>query len=379
MQASILHVDADAFFASVEQLLEPKYRNKPLIVGGGHRGVVASASYEARKFGIHSAMPIFKARRLCPQAIIVKGDHHLYAEFSRKMLAIFNQYTPTVEMTSIDEGYLDLAGTERMHGASLPEIVMRVLKEVNESLGITISGCLSTSKLVSKIGSSHFKPRKLSWIMEGYEARFLAPLPLRAMPGIGEKSLPKFERLGLKTLGDLAQLPFNVAWDYFGGYGITMWERAQGIDSRPVSPHAYQRKSISEENTFPMDIDSQGILIQESTKMLKKMCFRLRKKNIYAKTITVKIRYSNFQTFTHQKTLDQASNSESDFFDALKSLLKKRDTSRRVRLIGVGLSNLQNLMQLELFNSKDGVSKVGKSHLESKLDSLREKYGVDVI
>lgn len=374
MDTPILHVDADAFFASVEQRLEPKYRGKPVIVGGKHRGVVSSASYEAREFGIHSAMPIYKARKLCPHGIFVQGRHDIYGEFSHAMFQILKKYTPTVEMTSIDEGYLDLTGTERLHKCSYHGIAARLLKDVEKSLGITISGGLSSCKIISKIASSRFKPRRLSWIFAGQEKSFLAPLPLKDMPGIGPQTLPKFTRLGLNTIGDLAGLSFESMWQMFGGYSMILWERANGIDHSPVSPHAPQRKSISEEKTFPIDLDSPDLLLEESAKMLKKLCFLLRQENRYAKTLNLKIRYSDFATYTHQKILDQPTNVFGGFLPVLKALLKRRDRMRRVRLLGVGLSGLQDQVQMELFGRT-----AKNQHLEEALDKLRQKYGLKVI
>jgi DNA polymerase-4 len=374
----ILHVDADAFFPSVEQLLEPKYRGKPLIVGGGHRGVVSSASYEARRYGVHSAMPIYKARKLCPKGIFVKGNHHMYRHFSKEMFKIFQKYTPVVEMTSIDEGYLDLSGTQQMHKSDYSTIALRIIKEVEDRLGLTISGGISTCKMVSKIASANNKPRKLSWIWAGQEREFLKPLPLKAMPGIGPKTVPKLERLGVSTLGELAEIPFETMWQMMGGYGIHLWERAQGIDRRSVSTENYKRKSISEEKTYPIDIDSQVLLIKEAEKMIKDLCYRLRKDELYAKTITLKIRYKDFQTYTHQRSLEKASNLPNDFLDPLRQLFKKRDHKRRVRLIGIGLSHLQNEVQLGLFGDK-GFEPIMRHELEKTLDKLRGKYGTDVI
>lgn len=383
MQATILHVDADAFFASVEQLLEPRFRGKPVIVGGGHRGVVSSASYEARKFGIHSAMPIYKARQQCPKGIFIKGHHGLYGEFSKKVYAILKNYTPTVEMNSIDEGYLDLSGTERMHKATPPEIACNLLREVKEKLGITLSGGLSTNKMVSKIASSMFKPRQFTWIREGYEKSFLAPLPIKKMPMIGPKTLPKFEQLGVHTIGDLAAMDFESVWHFFGGHGIILWERSQGIDRRTVSPYAHQRKSISKEKTFPIDIDNQDLLYDEASKLLHQICFHLREKALFANTLTLKIRYADFQTFTHRKTLGQASNLHQDFREILHDLMKKRDRSKRVRLIGVALNNLQSQIQLELFGPQtpDTTTRISQKrrNLEKRLDTLREKYGPSII
>lgn len=374
MDTPILHVDADAFFASVEQRLEPKFRGKPVIVGGRHRGVVSSASYEARQFGIRSAMPVYKARQLCPHGIFVQGRHDIYGEFSHAMFQIFKKYTPTVEMTSIDEAYLDLNGTEKLHKSAFNGISARLLKEVEKTLGITISGGLSSCKIVSKIASSRFKPRRLSWIFAGKEKNFLAPLPLKDMPGIGPQTLPKFTRLGLNTIGDLAALSFETMWQMFGGYGMVLWERANGIDNSPVSPHAPARKSVSEEKTFPIDLDSPDLLLEESAKMLKKLCFLMRHENRYAGTLNLKIRYADFATYTHQKSLDQPSNIFGDFLPVLKVLLKRRDLKRRVRLLGVGLSNLQNQVQMELFGR---VSK--NERLEQSLDHLRQKYGLKII
>lgn len=371
---SILHVDADAFFASVEQVLNPKLCGKPLIVGGGSRGVVASASYEARKYGIHAAMPIYQAKQQCPHAIFVQGQHEVYGQFSRTMFTIFKRYTPIVERTSIDEGYLDLRGTQDFHRADYFTIAHRVLKQVHQELGITISGGLSSTKMVSKMVASLFKPRQLSWILPGQEKLFLAPLPIESIPGIGPKNKVKLNAAGIYSLGDLAALSLEKAWELLGTYGVILWEKAQGIDRSQVYPHPRQPKSISEEKTFPIDIDSQEILTQEAKKMLKRLCFELRQKSLYAKTLELKIRYSDFKTFTFQETLEKASQLETDFLKSLKQLLAKRNTYFRVRLLGVGLSHFQKEMQLELFGRHKKSIKLQKA-----LDQLRHKYGLKII
>lgn len=372
--ATVLHIDADAFFPSVEQILEPKYRGRPLIVGGGHRGVVASASYEARAYGVHSAMPIYKARKLCPQGIFIKGNHEMYAHFSKKMFGIFQNYTPLMEVTSIDEGYLDLKGTEAMHRAAPPLIAERIMKEVRETLGLTVSIGLARNKSVAKVASARYKPRKLTWIWPGHEAEFLAPLPLRALPGIGPKTAPHLESMGFHTLGDLAQVPFETLWEKFGGYGIRLWEGARGEDHRPVASEPWQRRSLSEEKTFPIDIDSRELLWREATAMLRELCYRLRREPLHARTLTLKIRYADFQTFGHQATLEQASATATDFLPLLTTLFEKRDPRRRVRLIGIGLSHLQNEVQMSLFAEQRR-----RNTLDEHLDVLRQKYGSDVV
>lgn len=390
LELSILHVDADAFFPSVEQLLEPKYRGKPVIVGGGVRGVVASASYEARKFGIHSAMPLYQARKLCPQGIFVAGSHHRYAEFSRRIFTILQKYTPTVEITSIDEGYLDLAGTRTMHRADYPEIALRMLKEVKDTVGLTLSGGLATSRVVAKIAASRFKPRRLTVVWPGYERDFLAPLPLESMPGIGPKTLPKFQQFGLRTLGDLAAVPFDTVWQWMGGSEQRepllkqMWERAQGIDRRPVESEPSKRKSISEEKTFDTDIQDTGVLLREAIAMLHSLCFDIRRDDFFAKTLTLKIRYADFQTVSHQTTLEAAGNTAADFIPLLRGLFTHRDPSKKVRLIGVGLSHLQHEVQLGLFGgggmtAETSGALAARLALEKKLDGLRAKYGKRVI
>jgi DNA polymerase IV len=384
-ETPILHVDADAFFPSVEQLMEPKYRGKPVIVGGWHRGVVSSASYEARQFGVHSAMPIYEARKLCPQGIFLRGNHRLYSHFSHNMFEIFKRFTPVVEMTSIDEGYLDLSGTRQMHGIDYFGIASCILGAVKKELGITISGGLSTTKMTSKIASSLYKPRRLTWVWAGRERGFLGALPLKAMPGIGPKTIPKLSRLGLGTLGDLAEVPFETMWHLMGEHGIHLWERANGIDRRSVHPEAYKRKSISEEKTFPIDIDSQELLIKEAHHMLKELCYQLRRDNLYAKTLTLKIRYKDFKTFTFQRTLEQVSSLPNDFLDDLHQLFKRRESKQRVRLIGVGLSHLKNDVQLGMFGSSSTSGVLAKClpekrhQLEVRLDALREKYGKGII
>ncbi|KKR24109.1 MAG: polymerase IV, DNA polymerase IV protein [Candidatus Peregrinibacteria bacterium GW2011_GWE2_39_6] len=315
---AILHVDADAFFASVEQQLNPRYRGKPLIVAGGVRGVVSSASYEARRFGIHSAMPTYQARKLCPTGIFVSGNFELYSQFSKAMFQIFRNYTPHVEQTSIDEGYLDLTGTNLLHKANSLTIAHRILLEVNQRLGISISGGLSSSMMVSKIAASRFKPKALVWILQGQERTFLEPLPVEVMPGIGPKTLPTLHRMGLYRLGDIAALTFAQAHQMMGEYGIILRERAQGLDSRKLALHPSRRQSISEEKTFPRDISQGEVLFREAFLLLKGLCFRLRKEGLYAKTLTLKIRYGNFETTTHQKKGACGMNDEEEFKIILK-------------------------------------------------------------
>lgn len=376
LPASILHLDADAFFASVEQVKNPKLKNKPVIIAGSHRSVVSSASYEARRFGIHSAMPTYKAKKLCPHGIFLEGNHHLYSEFSRQMFKIFRSFTPDVEPISIDEAYFDLNGLELLYQASPKEITRRLLLKVHQTLGLTLSGGLSTNKTVSKIASSLNKPRKLTIIPAGKEKSFLAPLPLRYLPGVGEKTLPLLQKLNLHTIGDLAAMPFKTLVKYLGIHGFTLWERAQGLDDRSIQTESSPPKSISKEHTFRFDLNDFSRVYHTLKQLLGTVLYRLRQTDFYARTLFLKIRYADFSTFTFRRTLPVASNLEKDFLEITRELLEtKWPRYLKIRLIGVGVTNFISNRQLSLFDASFEKSITLTRHL----DSLRAKYGLEVI
>mgnify|MGYP001607247762 CR=1 FL=1 len=248
----ILHLDADAFFATVEQVLNPSLRGKPLLVGGptSTRGIVSAASYEAKAYGIYSGMPMYLARQKCPKAIVVHGNFDVYREFSKRMYQIFIGYTPEVEMASIDEAYIDLAGCELLYKQSAEDLSRNILNKTHQKLGISVSGGLASNKTVAKVASSTNKPHKLTIIPYGKEMKFLAPLRLKAIPGVGHKTLPLLEAHGFKTIGDIAKLKMDDVLDKFGIQGIPLWKKCMGIDNSPVISVASLPKSISKEHTF---------------------------------------------------------------------------------------------------------------------------------
>lgn len=381
----ILHIDADAFFASVEQVLNPKLKGKAVLVGGpnGTRGIVSAASYEARKFGIHSGMPMYLATRKCPHAIVVPGNFEAYHKFSSGMYSIFTKYTPDVEMASIDEAYLDITGCTNMHKQDYPDIARNILMEINKKLGLSVSCGLASSRIVSKVASSQNKPHKLTTVPYGSEARFLAPLPLRAMPGIGPKTFAVLESFGFKTLGELASLSLNEVMNKFGVQGIPLWKHSRGIDdSEVISSHALP-KSISKENTFYENAVGRDVALKELQELGSIVFSKLRASGLRAKTICVKIRYKNldagsgpiFKDFSFQQNLDFPTSLDNKLWPPIKKLfLKNLDQNEQLRLIGVGVSNLIQNYNLNLFDN-DGE----QEKLFSQIDAMKKMYGEESV
>src|ERR1700724_2912557 len=301
--ASILHVDMDAFFVSVELLERPELRGKPVIVGGqpNQRGVVTAASYEARKFGVHSAMPLRTAGRLCPHAVYLESHHAKYSEWSDRVATILAKFSPIVEMVSIDEAYLDLAGTERLHGPPLAA-TDRLLRMITATTGLPCSGGLAATRLVAKVASEQAKPRGLVWVVPGSEARFLAPLPVRKIPGIGEVTERALRALGLESVGQLADVSQEKLEKIFGQWGTALYRKARGGDSYEFVIDA-EPKSISHNHTFGDDTNDTEALVATLSHLSQKACKRLREAGLAARTLTLTIRYTGFDTYTRSKTL----------------------------------------------------------------------------
>src|SRR5712691_9019356 len=274
--SSILHVDMDAFFVSVELLDRPELRGKPVVVGGqpDQRGVVTAASYEARKYGIQSAMPLRTAGRLCPHAVFLESRHHLYSEWSDRVAAILGKYSPVVEMASVDEAYLDLAGTERLHGTPFAA-AHALLREITTKTGLPCSAGLARTRLVAKVASDQAKPRGLLWVPAGIEAEFLAPLGVRKMPGIGKVTEAALKSLGIETLGKLADVPQEKLEGTFGQWGTALYRKARGEDSYEFFVDA-EPKSVSNNHTFPFDIDDRAALGSTLSHLCQKAAKRLR-------------------------------------------------------------------------------------------------------
>src|SRR5690349_22234217 len=372
--AAVLHVDMDAFFVSVELLERPELRGKPVVVGGGpdQRGVVTSASYEARKFGVHSAMPLRTAAKLCPQAVFLDGHHARYGEWSDRVASILGRFSPVVEMVSIDEAYLDLAGTERLYGPPLAA-ADKLLRTITRETALPCSGGLASTRLTAKVASDQAKPRGLVWVPPGSEARFLAPLPVRKIPGIGEVTERALRALGIETVEQLAAVPQENLEKIFGQWGDALYRKARGGDSYEFVIDA-EPKSISHNLTFGEDTDNVNQLATILSHLSQKACKRLREAGLAARTLTLTIRYAGFETYTRSKTLAEPAQLDTDIFAVFLNLFRRhRDPKRKVRLLGVGLSALSHgAQQLDLLESgrREKLEKLTKA-----ADSLRDKFG----
>ncbi|HYW65570.1 MAG TPA: DNA polymerase IV [Candidatus Dormibacteraeota bacterium] len=372
--SSILHVDMDAFFVSVELLARPELRGKPVVVGGrpDQRGVVSAASYEARKFGIHSAMPLRTAARLCPHAVFLDGHHEKYSEWSDRVASILARFSPIVEMVSIDEAYLDLSGTERLHGPPLAA-ADKLLRSITQTTSLPCSGGLATTRLVAKVASEQAKPRGLVWVAPGMEARFLAPVPIRKIPGIGEVTERALRALGIETVEQLASHPQEKLEKIFGQWGDALYRKARGGDAYEFLIDA-EPKSISHNHTFGEDTDNVQELEALLSHLSQKACKRLREAGLSSRTLTLTIRYAGFETHTRSKTLQDPLRLDSDIFAAFLGLFREhRDGKRKVRLLGVALSGLSHgAEQLDLLEAerREKLEKLTKA-----TDRLRDKFG----
>ena len=369
MERQVVHCDLDTFFVSVERLLNSDLNGKPVLIGGGSdRGVVASCSYEARQFGVHSAMPMRLARQLCPEAILVRGDMDQYSKYSSVVTQIISEAAPLVEKASIDEHYIDVTGMDRFFGCWKwsQELRQRIIRET----GLPISFGLSTNKTVSKIATGEAKPCGERQVVSGQEKPFLAPLSIRKIPMIGEKTYLQLRNMGISTVTTLQQMPIMTLQRVLGANGVTIWKKANGIDETPVMPYA-ERKSISKEHTFGRDTIDMFRLRNVIHSMVDELAFDLRKGGRLASSITLKIRYSNFDTHTTQARLSYTS-SERVLSERAMELFDKLYSRRMlIRLVGVKLSGLVNgSHQVDLFNDT-----VTDLNLSQAMDKIRHKYG----
>ena len=372
----ILHVDMDAFFVSVQEVLDPSLKGKPVIVGGSPegRGVVAAASYVARRYGIHSAMPIAKAKKLCPHAIFLRGSHRRYSEYSAKVFEILRRYSPLVEPMSLDEAFVDLTGCERLHGPVLTS-AEKIRNEIREVSGLNASIGIASNKLLAKIASAYCKPNGMLWIAPGMEEKFLAPLPIRRVPGIGPKSGAELQRMGVKSVGDLARLPLELLEEVYGKWGVSLYRKARGISDSPVVSETEDPRSISRETT--LETDSTDPLFLESTLsyLTEKAAGQLRENKLFAGTVTLKLRYADFKTVTRSKTLEMPTAEDHTLFKTGARLFHKLFTHQaQVRLIGISFTSLtaDPHRQEELFDDKGGKCWDG---LYQGIDRIRHKYG----
>ena len=378
MLRQILHVDMDAFFVSVEELADPSLKGKAVVVGADPdgRGVVSAASYEARKFGVHSAMPIRTAKKLCPHAIFLRGHHAKYREYSQKICEVFQEFTPVIEMVSIDEAYLDLTSSERLHGGML-SAADRLIRTVKSRTGLNCSVGASTSHLVSKIASDQAKPHGLLCVLPGCEVSFLSTLPIRRMPGIGKVTEPELLSLGIATIGDLQTYGADQLRERFGKYGEWLYTKSMGKD---VEAYAYEEepKSISHETTFPVDTSDGEELERTLSYLSQLVARRLREHRLFARTVGLKLRNQRFKTITRDTTLDEPTHLDSVIFEhVLRMFSAAWDGKQKIRLVGVRASHLdRSTFQLGLFDSAKH-EKLGR--VLQAADQVRGRYGFDAL
>ncbi|WP_454060348.1 DNA polymerase IV [Elizabethkingia ursingii] len=368
MERAIVHMDLDTFFVSCERLKNSELTGKPVIIGGGDRGVVASCSYETRYFGVRSAMPIKMALRLCPEARVIKGDMEHYSNMSHMVTQIIQEKVPVLEKASIDEFYLDLSGMDKFFGCF--KWTNEIAQSVTDNTGLPISFALSTNKTVSKIGTGESKPTGRFEIQQQNIQPFLNPLSVKKIPMIGPETFQLFSRLGIRTIETLSKMPVDVLQQLVGKNGPVLWNKAHGIDETPVVPYS-ERKSISTENTFNADtIDIQEIQ-NILTAMVEKLCYQLRTEKWLVSVVVVKIRYSNFDTETKQCRVPYTSVDHSLMKYALE-LFKKVYTRRmRIRLIGIKFTGLvHGSHQMNLFEDTEELIS-----LYQTMDKIKNRFG----
>ncbi|MCE9553895.1 MAG: DNA polymerase IV [Planctomycetes bacterium] len=372
----ILHVDMDAFYASVEERDRPELKGKPVIVGGtpGQRGVVAAANYEARKFGVHSAMPSSTAYRLCPQAIVLPCRMDHYAQVSHQIRDIFHRYTPLVEPLSLDEAFLDVTGSEALFGRS-ESIGHQVKDAIRQEISLIASVGVAPNKFLAKIASDLNKPDGFTVVSPLAIQEFLDPLPVERLWGVGRQTSKVFHGLGVRAIGQLRQLTPTLLKSHFGGHGEHLWELAHGIDPRPVVPDR-EAKSISHETTFAQDIDDQETLRAWLLELTEQVARRLRRHDLRGQTVEIKVRFADFRTITRSRKLSEATSGTSELWEAVNELLNTRVPGDRlpVRLLGMGVSDIDRsgVTQGQLFDQEDR-GKQGK--LDEVGDMLRERFG----
>jgi DNA polymerase IV len=375
----IFHVDMDAFFVSVEELYDPSLKGKPVVVGGqrNERGVVSAASYAARKFGVHSAMPLRTAAKLCPQAIFVDGHPERYRGCSEKAYKVLQEFSPQVEMASIDEAYLDMTGTERLHGPPL-KAAHKLHRRMKDQTLLNCSIGIGSSRLIAKVSSAQAKPNGVLWIVPGEEAKFLAPLDVREIPGVGKVMESHLRALGIKKVGDLARLEESELEERFGKWGLALAGKARGEDAggwfdTEVGAHE-SAKSISHEHTYNEDTADANQLEATLMRLSELVGRRLREANFYARTVQLKLRYKDFTTITRAHTLSAATQLDGEIFNQVRTLFRKNwKQGSEVRLLGVQTSSFETQPeQINLLES--GQQKRWKDALAAA-DKLRDKFG----
>ena len=372
----IWHLDLDAFFISVERVFNPKLEGKPVIVGGNPtgRGVVAACSYEAREYGLHSAMPIKTAYKLCPHGIYLHGHYNEYVRFSRAVEQILKQYAPFIEQASIDEFYMDFSGCRDIYG-SLFMFASKIQKEIKDKLGLPCSIGIGTNKTIAKVASDCMKPCGVTYVLPTMEKEFLAPMPIETIPGIGKVTQRTLNAKGFFTIGNIANTSSDYFTAAFGKYGLCLWEKANGKGEEYLT-QSEERKSISHATTFEKDIVDKKELEKIYFELTSKVCQTLRNNNGQASTVGIKLRYSDFLTLTREKTINPTDD-DKEIYDNVITLFRKCYTRRvGVRLVGVRLTKFNEFVEQEfLFNDE----KIIRKRMLRAVQKIRDKYGFKAI
>jgi len=372
MERAIVHMDMDTFFVSCERLNNDKLQGIPVIIGGGERGVVASCSYEARYFGVRSAMPIKLALRLCPEAKVIKGDMEMYSKLSHTVTDIIEEKAPIVEKASIDEHYLDITGMDKFFGAY--RWTEELMQSVTKHTGLPVSFALSVNKTVAKIGTGEAKPVGKKEISQDMVRPFLNPLSIKKIPGVGDASFQLLSRIGIRQIHTLADMPMEVLQQMIGKNGIDLWKKANGIDYTPVEPYM-ERKSISTEHTFNQDTIDLVKLRGLINGMVEKLAFQLRSEQWLTSTVVVKIRYANFDTETRQSRVSYTSADHTLIIKVLELFDKLYNRRMRIRLIGVRFTGLvRGSLQINLF--EDTQEMVA---LYQAMDKIKNRFGYNKV
>ncbi|ACS78335.1 DNA polymerase IV [Maridesulfovibrio salexigens] len=380
MQKYIMHIDMDAFFASVEQLDNPELRGKPVGVGSMHeRSVLSAASYEARKFGVRSAMPVRQALKLCPQLQVVSGSRHRYKEISRKVMAALSNYSPIVEQASIDEAYIDITGTEKLFGTPL-QIARSIKADIRKATGLTASVGIAPVKFLAKIASDLNKPDGISIITAEQVQDFLKTLPVEKIPGVGKKALPRLRSYGITYAADLRRYPPEFWKERFGERGLVLYEKGAGIDPTPVTEGGAM-KSSSAENTFGEDVSDIHTLKTLLLKQSERIAADIRKHGVKGRTVTLKVKFPDFRQITRSRTLDSRTSHAGTIYKTACSLLDAELPIGPIRLIGVGISNFEERnRQLSLLDDPEKPKESKRlEQLDKAVDQVRLKFGKDIL
>ncbi|MBF0481637.1 MAG: DNA polymerase IV [Desulfovibrionaceae bacterium] len=369
-----MHIDMDAFFTSVEQADDPSLRGRPVIVGQDARGVVSAASYEARAFGVHSAMPVVQARRLCPQGVFLPGRMRRYGEASRQVMAVFSRFSPVVEQASVDEAYVDITGTELLFGPS-GQLARALQDAVAAETGLSCSIGVAPVKFLAKIASDFRKPRGVTVIEDASVMDFLSALPVSKIPGVGGRTLEALLRLGVRLAGDIRRYPEEFWRERYGVVGETLWERAHGRGSDVVRPHR-EAKSSGAENTFAEDTADRGVLAAWLLSQAERVGRDLRRQGVSGRTVTIKLKFEDFKTLTRSKTLSHAINADEIIYRTALDILSGVELPRRLRLIGLSVSGFSRGGQRASL-APDRLQELSERYgrLDGAVDAIRDKFG----